>query len=40
VTVPLDGIPAGHYVMQAYLTTDPIVYSGQVAFDILALPGK
>jgi hypothetical protein len=40
VTVPLDGMPAGHYVMQAFLTTDPIAYSGQVAFDILALPGK
>jgi hypothetical protein len=40
VTVPLDALPAGHYVLQAYLTTDPILYSGQVAFDIVALPGK
>jgi hypothetical protein len=40
VTVPLDGIPAGRYIMQAYLTTDPILYSAQVAFDVLALPGK
>jgi hypothetical protein len=40
VTVPLAEVPAGHYVTQAYLTTDPIVYSGQVAFDVLALPGK
>ena len=40
VTVPLAGMPAGHYIMQAYLTTDPIAYSAQVAFEILALPGK
>ncbi len=39
-TVPLDGMAPGHYVMQAFLTTDPIVYSGQVAFEVLALPGK
>jgi hypothetical protein len=38
VTVPIDHMPAGRYVMQAFLTTDPIVYSGQVAFEILAVP--
>jgi hypothetical protein len=40
VTVPLTGVPAGHYVLQLYLTTDPIVYSAQVAFDVLAPSGK
>jgi hypothetical protein len=40
VTVPLEGMPAGHYVLQAYLTTNPISYSGQVPFDVLAVPGK
>ncbi|HEY1341263.1 MAG TPA: BsuPI-related putative proteinase inhibitor [Bryobacteraceae bacterium] len=40
VSVPLDQIPAGHYVLQAFLTTVPIAYSGQVAFDVLATAGK
>jgi hypothetical protein len=39
-TVPLDGLAAGHYVLQAYLTTDPIAWSGQVTFDIVARAGK
>jgi hypothetical protein len=39
-TVSLDGLPAGHYAMRAYLTTDPVMYSGQVAFEVLAVPGK
>jgi hypothetical protein len=38
VTVPTDGMPAGRYVMQAFLTTDPIVYSGQLGFEIVAPP--
>jgi hypothetical protein len=40
VTVPTDAFPPGHYVLQAFLTTDPIAYSGQVAFEILAVPGR
>jgi Intracellular proteinase inhibitor len=40
VTVSLAGLPPGHYMMQAYVTTDPTAYSGQVAFDVLAVPGK
>jgi hypothetical protein len=39
-TVPLDGLAVGHYVLQAYLTTDPIAWSGQVPFDIVARAGK
>ncbi|HJZ98727.1 MAG TPA: BsuPI-related putative proteinase inhibitor [Candidatus Solibacter sp.] len=39
-TIPLDGLAPGHYTMQAFLTTDPIVYTGQVAFDVVALPGR
>ena len=39
-TIPLDGLAPGRYTMQAFLTTDPILYSGQVAFDVVALPGR
>jgi len=35
LTVPLEGLPAGHYTAEAYLTTNPIQYLGQVGFDIL-----
>jgi len=39
-TIPLDGLAPGRYTMQAFLTTDPILYTGQVAFDVVALPGR
>jgi hypothetical protein len=37
VTVPLDGLPPGHYIAKGFLTTAPITYVGQVSFEILAL---
>jgi Intracellular proteinase inhibitor len=40
VTVPIERMPAGHYVLQVHLTTDPIAYSAQVAFDVLTPSGK
>lgn len=40
VTVPVEGMVPGRYLLQAYITSDPIVYSGQVAFEVLAVSGK
>ena len=37
--VPLEGLAPGRYVAQAYLTTDPVVYFGQVGFEIVAPSG-
>jgi hypothetical protein len=34
-TIPTDSLPAGKYVLQAFLTTDPILYSGEVGFEIV-----
>jgi hypothetical protein len=39
-SIPLTGLPAGRYVLQASLTTNPIEYIGQVAFDIVAVPDR
>jgi hypothetical protein len=39
LTAELKGLPAGRYTAQAFLTTDPITYMGQVAFEIVA-PGR
>jgi len=36
-SVLLDGFPAGHYVLQAYLTTNPIEYVAQVPFDVVTV---
>jgi len=39
-SVLLDGFPAGHYLLQTYLTTNPIEYFAQVPFDVVALPNQ
>ena len=39
ISASLKGLPPGRYIAQGYLTTDPAVYFGQVAFEIVGLPG-
>jgi hypothetical protein len=33
-TLPLEGLPRGRHMIEAYLTTSPILYQGQVSFEI------
>jgi len=37
VAVPLTDLPAGHYTAVGYLTTDPLLYQGQVGFDVVTV---
>jgi hypothetical protein len=39
VSVPLNGLPPGRYVAEAYLTTDPLTYLGRSSFEII-VPGR
>ena len=39
LSAPLDGLPAGHYTAQGYLTTNPAMYLAQGSFDITPTQG-
>jgi hypothetical protein len=35
IDAPLAGLPPGRYSARAWLTSDPIMYSGEVSFEIV-----
>lgn len=39
LTEPLTGLPPGRYIAEAFLTTDPVMYLGDVPFEIISGPG-